>query len=306
MRRLALWSITSLGPLALAMSTFTATAMAAPKKKPPAPEAPADKSPEKPADPSPAGPSLGGDATATAAPASTPSASDSSAKSKDDSNGKSEDDEPVDDTLDAVEGISECNAYEEKNAHDLAIWEKTQPPTPYKYPERRTFLDAPWMPLFDGISYSGALLAATLVPNVHAVLRGVNPEAGFSFPWAIPLGPALWCTRKKGSFDVIKYRPIRILVEPGFFAEQPIVFWVRPAARFMWHPTSWFFGVGGGIGSLLEMTGKEPFRASVSPEISVALGRCCNPGYFSLSLRHDFFVEGKTQLTSASVGFTYF
>jgi hypothetical protein len=220
---------------------------------------------------------------------------------------KSTDDDPVDDTVNAVDGIAACAALVEKNSRDMQTWEKTQSPTPYKYPERETFLDAPWFPLFRGVSNSGAaLIAATLIPNLHAVLRGANPAAGFSWPWSIPVGPAFWCTRKKGTFDVIQYRPFRILIEPGFYAENPIAFWIRPGARFMWHPTSWFVGVGGGLGSLVEMTGNEPFRASISPEVVLALGRCCNPGYFSLALRHDFFFEGKTQLTSASVGFTYF
>jgi len=306
MRRLDLSSFTLVSALAgtlalLAIATTATTANAAPKKKPAA-DSSAEKSPEKQVDP---GPTLAPAASDTAAGAVSSSVSPSS-EAKDKSDATSEDDEPVDDTLDAVEGVAACRAYEEKNAHDLAIWEKTQPPTPYKYAERKTFLDAPWSPLFDGISYSGALIAATLIPNVQAVFRGATPEVGFSFPWSLPIGPALWCTRKKGSFDVITYRPLRILLEPGFFAEQPIAFWIRPAARFMWHPTSWFLGVGGGLGTLVEMTGNEPFRASISPEITVALGRCCNPGYFSLALRHDFFLEGKTQLTSASVGFTYF
>jgi hypothetical protein len=303
MRRLALSSFTLLIAIAFCAYFFGRNAIAAPKKKTPSVDATPEKPAEKPDDKVPTAAAASGSTTTDADGGTAPATTSSSSS---DSDAKEKDDEPADDTLNAYEGIGACDALVEKNVHDMRIWEKTQPPTPYKYPERETFLDAPWTPLFNGVSYSGALVAATLIPNLSAVLRGPNPAAGVSWPWSIPVGPAFWCTRKKGSFDVIKYRPIRLLLEPGFFAENPVAFWVRPGARFMWHPTSWFFGVGGGIGSLIEMTGNEPFRASISPEIVVALGRCCNPGYFSLALRHEFFFAGQTQITSASVGFTYF
>ncbi|MGH7285312.1 MAG: hypothetical protein ACRELY_27635 [Polyangiaceae bacterium] len=214
--------------------------------------------------------------------------------------------EGADDTLDTIEGIHECEAFELKNAHDMQIWEKTQPATPYKYPERKTFLDAPWTPITKLDGDSGMLLIATLAPHLNAMIRDATPAVGFSWPWELPVGPAFWCTRKKGTYDLFKYRPVRIVLEPGIYAEQPVTFFVRPGARFMWHPTSWYFGAGLGAGSTLEIAGKEPFRASLSPEAIVTFGRCCNPGYFTIAVRHDFFFAGKTQTTTASLGFNYF
>lgn len=214
--------------------------------------------------------------------------------------------EGADEDLDTVEGIGNCDTFVEKNAHDMQIWEKTQPPVPYKYQERKTFLDAPWTPITKLDADSGMLLLATLAPHINAMVRSATPAIGFSWPWEIPVGPAFWCTRKKGSYDVFKYRPVRLVVEPGLYAEQPVTFWVRPGARFLWHPTAWYFGAGLGAGSTLEIVGKEPFRASLSPEAVVTFGRCCNPGYFTLAVRHDFFFAGRTQTTTASVGFNYF
>ena len=294
------------------MISTTSSSAASKKKKPPPPPPPdktepaddSDKKQDQDRDQDPgkdAATAKPDSASTNAAPAST-----DTAENKPNPNAPAGKVEGADETLDAIEGIHECEAFDQKNAHDMQIWEKTQPAVPYKYPERKTFLDAPWTPITKVDGDSGMLLLATFVPHLNAMIRNATPAVGFSWPWELPIGPAFWCTRKKGSYDLFKYRPLRFVLEPGFYAEKPVTFFVRPSARFMWHPTSWYFGAGVGAGSTLEVVGAEPFRASLSPEAIVTFGRCCNPGYFTIAVRHDFFFAGKTQTSTVTLGFNYF
>jgi hypothetical protein len=215
-------------------------------------------------------------------------------------------DEPAD-TLEAVDGPVACLAMERKNAQELKVYSSLQPPTPYVHPHPEQILDAPWVELGGAAKDSVALLAATLLPHVGPTLRGPTPETGLSWPWSFPLGPASACSRRAGSYQISKYKPFRLMFEPGIdFGQQALVVSVRPGARYIYHPTAWPAGLGGGLGSMIELTGKEPLRASLGPEVLVQLGRCCEPGYFILAIRHEFFFAGKNDLWTASVGFTYF
>lgn len=214
-------------------------------------------------------------------------------------------DEP--DTLEAVDGPTACLALEVKNDKERKIYSSLQPLIPYVHPQPEQILGAPWVALGGAAKDSLALIAATLLPHVGPVLRGPTPETGLFWPWSFPLGPPSACSRRAGSYQISKYRPFRLMFEPAIdFGQVAIVVSVRPGARYIYHPTAWPAGLGGGLGSTIEFTGKDPFRASLSPEAVVQLGRCCEPGYFLLAIRHEFFFAGKNDLWSASVGFTYF
>ncbi len=216
-------------------------------------------------------------------------------------------DEPAD-TLEAVDGSAACDALELKNDKERKIYSSLQPPTPYVHPQPEQVLGAPWVELGGAAKDSVGLLAATLLPHVGPVLRGPTPETGLSWPWQFPIGRPSACSRRSGSYQISKYKPLRLMFEPGIdFGQQAIVVSVRPGVRYIYHPTEWPAGLGGGLGTMIELTGKEPVpRASFSPEVVVQLGRCCEPGYFLLAIRHDFFFAGKNDLWVASVGFTYF
>jgi hypothetical protein len=211
--------------------------------------------------------------------------------------------------LDAADGVPECHSFHAKNERELTAWEKDQPKTPYVYPRERTVLGAPWTGLFEGFRGTVALLAATAVPHVGAQMRGDEPAAFVSWPWSIPFGPASTCTRPQGSFKVDDQRTHRALVEPGFASStRGLGVFVRPGYRFLLHPSDWVVGVGGGVGSTIEIAGqREPFRASVSPEVLFHFGHCCEPGYFVLAFRYDrFFGGGVKNVLGGSLGFTYF
>jgi hypothetical protein len=154
-----------------------------------------------------------------------------------------------------------------------------------------------------------ALLAATIVPHLNVAMRDSTPEPGVSFPWSIPLGPSMSCTRARGTFTVGQHYPLRVLVEPGLLlGDRSVSVFVRPGVRFTYHPSDWLVGVGAGFGSLFEFVAKNEDgpRASLSPEATIQLGTCCQPGYVTLAFRREFFLAGRSQLWFATVGFTYF
>lgn len=205
-------------------------------------------------------------------------------------------------------GFGECAALRERNDKELQMWSPTQPAVPYVYPKREVVLDAPWIGLGRGIAGAGGVIVTTLLPNLGVMFRGALPEFLISFPWQFVLGPPLSCSRARGSFDVDVHRPNRLVLEPGFaVAKDGSTFFVRPGWRFLVHPASWFVGIGGGLGTTLEIVGREPFRLSVSPEAIVQLGGCCSPGYFTLAVRANIFFEGQSRFdVGLSFGVTYF
>lgn len=214
-------------------------------------------------------------------------------------------DEP--EALEAVDGAAACEALELENDKELKVYSALQPATPYVHPQPEKILGAPWVELGGAAKHSIALIAATLIPHVGPVLRGPTPETMLSWPWSFPIGPPSACSRERGTYAISKYKPFRLMLEPGIdLGQAAVAVSVRPGIRYLYHPTAWPAGLGGGLGTMIELSGKEPLRASLSPEIVVQLGRCCEPGYFVVAIRHEFFFAGKNDLWSASVGFTYF
>lgn len=215
--------------------------------------------------------------------------------------------EPQDETAD---GAGECREFREKNERELERWEKAQPPVPYRYPREKLFLGAPWAAFFGNLNRSGELILATLVPHLGAQFRGDAPAAYVSWPWTIlAFGPPYSCTRKKETFVVHGHRAHRLLLEPAIVSSnRGVGFTVRPGYRFIWHPTSWVVGPGIGLGSTVEIKGnREPFRASVGPELLAHFGTCCRPSYFTFALRYDHFFTGTNRsIIGANLGYTFF
>lgn len=188
------------------------------------------------------------------------------------------------------------------------MWATAQPSVPYKYARPERILDAPWVELGHGFGSAFGVFLATVLPNLGVLTRGSLPEFLISWPWSVTFGAPLSCSRTRGKFDVNAFRPHRALLEPSFaIAQNTTTFAVRPGYRFMVHPASWFLGVGGGVGSTVELAGIEPIRPSISPEAVVQLGSCCSPGYFTIAARGDFFFAGQRRVAaSISFGVTYF
>jgi hypothetical protein len=208
-----------------------------------------------------------------------------------------------------ADGIQACRDFAERNEKELKVYEAAQPPVPYKYSRPDTLLDAPWMPFMSWFAGNLDLMAATFIPALGAQIRGDTPATMITWPLTFPVGPAYACSRKSGTFVVNGHRAHRIMLEPGIvLADQGIGIMVRPGYRFIYHPSEWVVGVGGGLGSTLEVAGnKEPFRASIGPEAVLHFGHCCDRSYFTLALRYDYFYEGReSNVLGASLGYVYF
>ncbi|MBX3191489.1 MAG: hypothetical protein KF819_31125 [Labilithrix sp.] len=211
-----------------------------------------------------------------------------------------------------ADGPTAVRAFNEKNERELAEWSKAQPATPYKYPREDNVLNAPWGAFLKSIGDHPDLILATLVPHVGAQLRGQSPAAVVSWPWSIPFGPGFTASRplQGSSFTVREYRAHRAVFEPGLFSSpQGAGFYIRPGYRFFYHPSEWVMGLGFGAGTTIEIANPrvDPFRASVSPEVILQFGHCCDPGYFNLTVRYDRFFAGDAfDIPSGNLGFVFF
>ncbi len=208
-----------------------------------------------------------------------------------------------------ADGPTACHAFDAKNERELAEFSKTQPATPYQYPREDTILGAPWGPFVSGIGDSLDLLAASAVPHFGAQLRAENPAVVVSWPWSLPFGPAFTCSRKQGTFTVRNFKSHRILLEPGLVGSKVGAgFFTRPGYRFLYHPSDWVVGAGGGLGTTVELSGnREPTRMSLSPEAVIQFGHCCDSSYFTLAVRYDrFFAGTNLNIVWGSLGYTFF
>ena len=215
----------------------------------------------------------------------------------------------ADERIDYADGPTACRAFHAKNDKELADWSKTQPATPYRYPQDETILGAPWGPLTDGIGSTSDLLLASIVPHVGSQLRASAPAILISWPWSIPFGPAYTCSRHLGSFTVRDYKFHRAMVEPGVAAGKTgAAVFARLGYRFLYHPSDWVVGVGGGLGSTIDLAQKgEPQRISLSPEAVMQFGHCCDASYFTFAVRYDRYFAGTTlNGIGATLGYTFF
>ncbi|MGI5864142.1 MAG: hypothetical protein ACOX6T_19100 [Myxococcales bacterium] len=153
--------------------------------------------------------------------------------------------------------------------------------------------------------------AATVVPSIGGRF-GKDPQNArlqLSWPWSLPIGPPMSVTRSYGTCRERTYslKPIRLMLEPGIAWTTPLTLFVRPGMRFVFHPADWRLGIGAGVGSTLEARGPWGFRASLSPELLLHWGRCCKPGFVTLSLRYDRFFAGEEHdAVTTSIGFSFY
>lgn len=218
--------------------------------------------------------------------------------------------EDPDDDIERADGSTDCRAFRAKNELELAKFEKGQPPTPYKYPREQEILNAPWGNLFGNLNHAGDLLLATILPHVGAQFRGDAPAAVVAWPWSILVfGPMYSCTRHKNTFTVHGHRVHRMMLEPIVVSSKfGVGFSTRVGYRFIWHPTSWVVGPGVGFGSTVDIAGaKEKFRASLSPEILLHFGNCCDSSYFTFSFRYDHYFNGTNkEIFGGTLGYVFF
>ena len=210
---------------------------------------------------------------------------------------------------DTANGFRECRDLTERNQREQQTWTSALPKKAAVVPEDGLVLGAPWKTFFHGVSEALPVLLPTLLPHLGATVRSSSPAIVLAWPWSIPVGPSHACTRRSGTFTVAEHRINRVMIEPNLVVlDRSVGISTRLGDRLVWHPTDWVVGIGGGIGTTLELSGfGEPLRASLSPEAVFHFGHCCDPGYVTLALRADFFFAGaSTAVPLASLGYTFF
>ena len=82
----------------------------------------------------------------------------------------------------------------------------------------------------------------------------------------------------------------------------------RLGYRFLYHPSDWVVGVGGGLGHTIDLVGKgEPTRISLSPEAVMQFGHCCDASYFTFAFRYDRYFAGTSlNVIHGTLGYTFF
>ena len=215
----------------------------------------------------------------------------------------------ADERIDYADGPAACRAFHAKNDRELVDWSKTQPALPYSYPQDDNVLGAPWGGLTSALGSNADLLLASLLPHVGSQLRADAPAVLVAWPMQIPFGPAFTCSRHLGSFTVRDYKFHRALVDPGVAAGKTgAAVFTRLGYRFLYHPSDWVVGVGGGLGSTIDIAQKgEPQRISLSPEAVMQFGHCCDASYFTFAVRYDRYFAGTTlNGIGGTLGYTFF
>ena len=66
-----------------------------------------------------------------------------------------------------------------------------------------------------------------------------------------------------------------------------------PGYRFLYHPSDWVVGVGGGLGSTSNRAATASRSGiSLGPEAVMQFGHCCDASYFTFAVRYDRYFAG--------------
>jgi hypothetical protein len=160
----------------------------------------------------------------------------------------------------------------------------------------------------DAFGAMAAIRLAAFVPTAGLHLqRGSRvPGLAISWPASIPLGPVTACRVSPGSGDLHEFRALRLVLEPALVVRRPLSVFLRPGLRALWHRSTWRVGFGAGVGSTLAWIDGDRVAASISPELSVHVGRCCAPGYLLINFRADrYYPRREPDTALANIGFAF-
>jgi hypothetical protein len=160
----------------------------------------------------------------------------------------------------------------------------------------------------DGYYAMAIATLSAITPYVGGrVERGSGaPALVLSWSATLPFGPVTACRVARFSHSLDQFRSLRVVLEPGIIIGRELSVFARPALRAIWHRSSWRVGIGAGLGSTLLWVEGRRGAASISPELLGHIGRCCHPGFFTVSLRGDvYFPRREPDSLSALVGLTF-
>jgi hypothetical protein len=160
----------------------------------------------------------------------------------------------------------------------------------------------------DAFGALAAMQLAAFVPTLGLHLQRGSRAPGFAISWpaSIPLGPVTACRISPSSGELQEFRALRLVIEPALVVRRPWSIFLRPGIRAIWHRSAWRVGFGGGLGSTLAWIDGDRVAASVSPELSVHVGRCCGPGYLLINVRVDrYYPRREPDSALVNLGFAF-
>ncbi len=158
----------------------------------------------------------------------------------------------------------------------------------------------------DGIAKAALFGVAAVVPSVGIELDRAHDGPALALAWSasVPFGPVTACRSGRHSRDLYRLRALRAVLEGGVVLRSSAWPYLRPGLRGIWHRSAWPLGIGAGLGTTLALMPDAHGAASVSPELLLHYGRCCDPGYLLLALRADMFFPRRYP-TSALASLTF-
>ena len=158
----------------------------------------------------------------------------------------------------------------------------------------------------DGLANAVLFGVAALAPSAGLEGDGGHDRPALALAWSatLPWGPVTACRVGRHSHDLYMLRSLRAVLEAGVLIRSSASPYVRPGLRAIWHRSAWPVGVGAGLGSTLALMPDTRGAASVSPELLLHYGKCCEPGYLVLALRADLFFP-RTYPMSAVASLTF-
>lgn len=195
------------------------------------------------------------------------------------------------------------------------VFPPNQPPTwqrgpvnphtglPYECETMANFGEA-MVGLGDALDRAFTALGSAIVPQT-----GVRLSPGASQPWdtalswpiSVPFGPPTSivvhpqrrCERVPRRDE---HRAHRFAIDPGLAFPSRTTAFVRGGYRYVHHAPRAGVGIGGGVGSTVEVFAPEATpRPSLGAEAILHVGECCRAGYVNVLARYDRFFAGPSR-----------
>jgi hypothetical protein len=155
----------------------------------------------------------------------------------------------------------------------------------------------------------------------YGLLDAALPDIGFvtprsrtaapmlSWAFAVPFGPILERRVRRyhcSADDVRERRAFHLTPELGVTFSDPMAGWLRVGHSVLLQPRGFPIGVGIGLGPTFEWH-SERLETWLSPELSLRIGQCCDPGYVTLTLRYERSLRLAAEpRVLVKLGFSYF
>jgi hypothetical protein len=138
------------------------------------------------------------------------------------------------------------------------------------------------------------LLTDALLPDVGAQFDASGLSPVLAWPWVVPVGSEVGRRHRRHRCytEVIRgIAPHRLVPELGVHFADDTSYWVRSGYGLVFHPQPSRVGLSLGLGPTLHFGG-DTTLGSISPEVGIRYGACCEPLYSTLVARYEEHVLG--------------